>query len=129
MLIGLVFEVAGALSLGGNVAKTISKGVIDPQSYKSDPNLFALCMPAVLAGAAFSCVSMTIYGIPVSITKGVVFGLSAAGLASVGSDGVSTGGLVNILIALVTSPLVGAVLALLLYGFVIAIIKKNKNPF
>lgn len=53
--------------LGGNVAKTISKGIIDPEAF-TDPNLFALCMPAVLAGSAFAVCSVTIYGIPVSIT-------------------------------------------------------------
>lgn len=49
--------------------------------------------------------------------------MASVGLASVGSKGVSGGGLINVIIALLTSPLIGALLSLLLYYFIIKIIK------
>lgn len=55
------------------MAKTISGGIINPSEFK-DENIFALCMPAVIAGSAFAVCCVTFYGIPISITQGVLFG-------------------------------------------------------
>lgn len=62
------------MTLGGAVSKTISKKIIDPEAFVEDSNLYAVAMTSVLAGAAFSVCSVTVYGIPVSITKAVIFG-------------------------------------------------------
>lgn len=119
----------GALTLGGNVSSTISKKIIDPTSYLDDPLLYAVSMTSVLAGAAFCVCSVTVYGIPVSITKAVIFGLTSAGLASMGGDGISMSGLSKVLISLITSPVVGGLISMTLYVFIIYVVKKKENSY
>lgn len=46
-----------------------------------------------------------------------------------GGDGISIGGLGKVLLALITSPVVGALISGSLYGFIICSVKKRKNPF
>ena len=79
--------------MGANVASTITKGIIKPEKYTSEPELFAICFPGVLAGSSLSMIMATIYGIPVSSSHAVVFGLVAVGLASKGGDSIGTGGI------------------------------------
>lgn len=36
LVLGAIFEAMGAITMGSSVAKTISKGVIDPNAYNAD---------------------------------------------------------------------------------------------
>ena len=108
------------------VAKTISKGVIDPLDYVDFPELYSIAMPAVLAGASVITIISTIYGLPISITKGTVFGLLAVGLTSIGH--VMPKGIIKCIVGLFVSPILGMTIAFLLHLLLIVTIKKAANP-
>ena len=90
------------------VADTIGKGIIDKD----------LVTPAVvfgaLVGAMFWNVVTWLKGIPSSSSHALVGGLIGAGVAHAGLTGVQWGGLNKTLIAIVLSPTLGMILALLI---------------
>jgi inorganic phosphate transporter, PiT family len=90
------------------VADTIGKGIIDKD----------LVTPAVvfgaLVGAMFWNVVTWIKGIPSSSSHALVGGLVGAGFAHAGLTGIQWGGLNKTLIAIVLSPTLGMILAMLI---------------
>ena len=97
------------------VAKTISKGVIDPASFAADGCegilTFGVGMVSVLAGTGSTTLLATLYGLPISASHGVIGGLLAVGLVAHGSDGVGWEPLERTLVAWVASPLLGGLTA------------------
>ena len=78
VLLAPFFNFLGAAS-GLAVAQTIGKGILIPE---------AISYPTVIGGVAAVVVwtiLATLYGMPVSITHGLVVGLAAAGLALAGA--------------------------------------------
>ena len=65
IVFGAAAEFAGAMSLGSFVAKTISKGVIEPAAFAADGCAgvlqYALGMVAVLAGTGSTTLLATLY--------------------------------------------------------------------
>ena len=51
LLISVAFEVAGALSMGGEVSKSISKGILKTEAFEGAEPLFAWGMVCVLVGS------------------------------------------------------------------------------
>ena len=90
------------------VADTIGKGIIDKD----------LVTPAVvfgaLVGAMFWNIVTWIKGIPSSSSHALVGGLVGAGVAHAGLTGIQWGGLNKTLIAIVLSPTIGMILAMLI---------------
>lgn len=46
-----------------------------------------------------------------------------------GGDGISMNGLLKVIISLITSPLVGGLISMSLFLFIIYVVKKKKNPY
>eukprot|EP00471_Norrisiella_sphaerica_P002892 CAMPEP_0184479484 /NCGR_PEP_ID=MMETSP0113_2-20130426/1195_1 /TAXON_ID=91329 /ORGANISM="Norrisiella sphaerica, Strain BC52" /LENGTH=440 /DNA_ID=CAMNT_0026857583 /DNA_START=548 /DNA_END=1867 /DNA_ORIENTATION=+ len=112
--LGCCFEFAGAVILGSLVSKTISKGVIEPNEFSSEPGVFAALMFSVVVGAALTTLLATIYGYPISATHGIVSGLVAVGWHTKGSACVGWGKLPLTIIMWVLSPVLGLVASMLL---------------
>ena len=110
ILLAPFFNMLGAAT-GLAVARTIGKGILIPE---------AISFPTVIGGVAAVVIwttFATVNGMPVSITHGLVAGLAAAGVASVGSTAVVWGVLQRVLSAVVTAPALGFV-----GGFVLMVI-------
>ena len=130
IVLGALFEMMGALFMGTEVAKTISKGVIEPSSYSTNPaagdcdgpRMFAVGMLAVLMGAGSTTLLATFYGLPISATHGIIGGLVAVGLTSKGPGSIGVPSLSSTMAAWVLSPVVGAVTAGVLHGVIQTII-------
>lgn len=122
----MVFEVIGAMCMGTHVAKTITRGIVDPANYVDTPEYYVLAMPAVLAGASLVAISCTIYGLPISMSKGTIFGLVSVGLASIGT--VDYKGVIKCVIGLIISPLLGGAIACILHLILIITVKKKDDP-
>ncbi|AXH13696.1 inorganic phosphate transporter, PitA family [Malaciobacter mytili LMG 24559] len=120
IVIAAVFEAAGALIAGGDVVKTIKKGIIDP-ALISDPEIFIWAMTAALLSAALWLNFATSIGAPVSTTHSIVGGVMGAGIAAAGFSIVSWGTMGKIAASWVISPILGGVIAA---GFLF-FIKKN----
>ncbi|MGQ9545821.1 MAG: anion permease [Dehalococcoidia bacterium] len=108
---------AGAIT-GLEVAKTIGKGILDPEIVKSLPVITAfLIVFGALATVIIWGTIATRMGLPVSITHSFVTGLAAAGTAVVGWKVVIWGVLGRIGASVVIAPTLG-----LLGGFVFMVI-------
>jgi len=103
-------DFAGAAT-GLEVARTIGKGILDPELI-SYTIVFAALAAVIIWGTI-----ATRLGLPVSISHSFVTGLAAAGIAVVGSDAVMWGVLERIGISVVAAPTLGFI-----GGFVIMIV-------
>jgi len=110
IVIAATFEAAGALIAGGEVVKTIKKGIIDPAMI-DNPEMFIWAMAAALLSAAIWLNLATSIGAPVSTTHSIVGGVMGAGIAAAGFDIVSWGTMGKIAASWVISPVLGGVIA------------------
>ena len=102
------FNFIAFLVFGLHVANTIGKGLVDP----------AIVNDAVIFGALMGAISWNIItwllGIPSSSSHALIGGLIGAALTRTGWDGVAWGGFTKTAVAIVGSPVMGFLLALLL---------------
>ncbi len=108
--IAAIFEAMGALVAGGEVVKTIKKGIIDP-SMISDPVVFIWLMTAALIAAGIWLNTATMVGAPVSTTHSIVGGVLGAGIAAGGWHIVDWQVMAKIASSWVISPLMGGLIA------------------
>lgn len=110
IIIAATFEALGAFIAGGDVVKTIKKGIIDP-ALITDPNVFIWAMTAALLSAALWLNFATSVGAPVSTTHSIVGGVMGAGIAAAGFEIVSWSTMGKIAASWVISPVLGGVIA------------------
>ncbi|SFV61083.1 Probable low-affinity inorganic phosphate transporter [hydrothermal vent metagenome] len=111
IIVASIFEASGALIAGGDVVKTIKKGIIDPVAFAGDPVIFVYAMAAALLAAALWLTLATILKAPVSTTHSIVGGVMGAGIAAGGFDIVSWGTMGKIVASWVISPVLGGLIA------------------
>ena len=139
--VAAVFEVSGAVLAGGEVTDTIRKGIVDLDGLTVTANQFIYVMLSALIAAAFWLLFATRRGLPVSTTHSIIGGVvgssivlgfdlggSATALSTVDWSTVGT-----IAISWVLSPVLGGVLAYILYGQIkkniIAYNESNRSPY
>ncbi len=110
IIIAAIFESAGALIAGGDVVKTIKKGIIDPTMF-SDPMIFVYAMSGALLSAALWLNLATWLKAPVSTTHSIVGGVMGGGIAAAGFAIVSWATMGKIAASWVISPLLGGLIA------------------
>jgi len=111
IVIAAVFEAAGALIAGGEVVKTIKKGIIDISAFGGNADPFIWAMMAALLAAALWLNFATMMRAPVSTTHSIVGGVMGAGIAAAGFDIVDWGTMAKIAASWVISPILGGVIA------------------
>jgi len=111
IIIASIFEFAGALIAGGDVVKTIKKGIIDPAAFAGDPMIFVYAMAAALLAAALWLTFATAFKAPVSTTHSIVGGVMGAGIAAGGFAVVSWATMGKIVASWIISPIMGGVIA------------------
>jgi PiT family inorganic phosphate transporter len=111
IIIASIFETTGALIAGGDVVKTIKKGIIDPSAFAGDPMIFVYAMAAALLAAALWLTLATMLKAPVSTTHSIVGGVMGAGIAAGGFAIVSWGTMGKIAASWVISPVLGGLIA------------------
>ncbi len=112
IVIAAVFEAGGAIIAGGDVVKTVKKGIIDPANI-GDTDIFVWVMMGALLGAAIWLNAATWFGAPVSTTHSIVGGVMGAGIAAAGWDIVNWDAMTKIAISWVISPVTGGIIAAL----------------
>lgn len=111
IMIAAVFEAAGALIAGGEVVKTIKKGIIDISAFGGNPDPFIWAMMAALLAAALWLNFATMMKAPVSTTHSIVGGVMGAGIAAAGFSIVNWATMAKIAASWVISPVLGGVIA------------------
>ncbi len=111
IIIAAVFEAGGALIAGGEVVKTIKKGIIDISAFGGNADPFIWAMMAALLAAALWLNFATAMKAPVSTTHSIVGGVMGAGVAAAGFNIVSWGTMGKIAASWVISPVLGGIIA------------------
>jgi len=111
IVIAAIFEAGGALIAGGDVVKTIKKGIIDIAAFGGNTDSFIWAMMAALLSAALWLNFATMSKAPVSTTHSIVGGVMGAGIAAAGFSIVAWGTMGKIAASWVISPLLGGVIA------------------
>ena len=115
VILASIFEFLGAFLAGGEVTSTIRKGIVDPQLYNDKPEIFIVGMLSSLLAAGSWLLIASYRGWPVSTTHSIVGAIVGFALITKGLNSVSWGVVGNIAASWVTSPLVSATLAILIY--------------
>ncbi|EAK2182417.1 inorganic phosphate transporter [Campylobacter jejuni] len=125
LIIAAVFELSGAIFAGAEVTKTIRSGiVIFPNSL--DPMLFVIIMLAALLSSGVWIFIATKKGLPVSTTHSIVGGIVGASIMMglLKFDGIQTLSMIKwseilrIAISWVASPLLGGIVAYIIYSYI-----------
>ncbi|MEN8303666.1 MAG: inorganic phosphate transporter, partial [Campylobacterota bacterium] len=111
IIIAAIFEAAGAIIAGGEVVKTIKKGIIDISAFGGNADPFIWAMMAALLAAALWLNFATMMKAPVSTTHSIVGGVMGAGIAAAGFSIVSWTTMGKIAASWVISPVLGGVIA------------------
>ena len=111
IVVAAIFEASGALIAGGEVVKTIKKGIIDIAAFGGNPDPFIWAMMAALLAAALWLNFATAMKAPVSTTHSIVGGVMGAGIAAAGFNIVSWMTMAKIAASWVISPILGGIIA------------------
>ena len=129
IIIAAIFEFAGAFIAGGQVTKTIRKGIIDSSSIAGSPELLVYGMLAALLAAAIWLMIASTRGWPVSTTHTIVGAIVGFATVGIGVDAVNWGKIGNIVASWLVSPLIGGAIALLLMISIRKLILNTEKPF
>ncbi len=127
IIIAVIFEAGGAIIAGGDVVKTVKKGIIDPADV-ADPQVFVWVMMGALTGAAIWLNAATWLGAPVSTTHSIVGGVMGAGIAAAGWDVVNWDAMGKIALSWVVSPVTGGIIAAVLLYTLKRLVFFKSNP-
>ncbi|MAC61015.1 MAG: anion permease [SAR116 cluster bacterium] len=127
VIIAAICEAAGALLAGGDVVKTVSKGIIMVDSSVSLDSFRYLMLSALLSAALWINLA-TMLNAPVSTTHSIVGGVLGGGLAAAGMNIVNWFTMGKIAASWVISPVLGGIIAALFLLFIkIKILNKDNK--
>ncbi len=127
-IIAAVFEFAGAYLAGGEVTKTIRKGMIDAEMLSGSPELVVYGMMAALLAAAIWLLVASRAGWPVSTTHTIVGAIVGFAAVGIGFEAVEWGKVGTIVMSWVISPALSGIIAYWLFVSVQRLILDTPNP-
>ena len=128
LIIAAVFEFTGAVLAGGEVTKTIRKGIIDSSSLADSPELLVYGMLAALLAAGVWLLLASQRGWPVSTTHSIIGAIIGFAMVGIGMDSVQWGKVASIVASWVASPLIAGILAFLVFNSVQWLILSRPDP-
>ncbi len=129
VLIAAVFEFAGAFLAGGQVTKTIRKGIVDADLLVASPELLVYGMLAALLAAGVWLLIASKNGWPVSTTHSIVGAIVGFAMVGIGMDAVKWDKLGYIVASWVVSPLLAGFISYSLFRSVQNLILNTDDPF
>ena len=128
IIIAAIFEFAGAFIAGGNVTKTIRKGIINPELIQATPELLVYGMLAALLAAAIWLMFASWNGWPVSTSHSIIGALVGFAMVGIGVEAVNWGKIGQIVASWLISPLLGGFFGYILMVSVQKLILRTRNP-
>ncbi|MFK8066904.1 MAG: inorganic phosphate transporter [Gammaproteobacteria bacterium] len=120
IIIAAIFEFAGAFLAGGQVTRTIRKGIIDADLLAGNPELLVYGMLASLLAAGTWLLVASHRGWPVSTTHSIVGALVGFAMVGIGLDAVQWSKVGKIAASWVVSPVLAGAIA---FGFFMSVQK------
>ncbi|MCW9031129.1 MAG: inorganic phosphate transporter [Gammaproteobacteria bacterium] len=129
VLIAAIFEFAGAFLAGGQVTKTIRKGIVDADLLSSTPELLVFGMLASLLAAGIWLLVASKFGWPVSTTHTIVGAIVGFAAVGIGFEAVHWSKVGTIVMSWVVSPALAGIVSYWLFRSVQKLILNTENPF
>ena len=128
IIVAAIFEFAGAFLAGGHVTDFVRKGMLDMTVAGEHPDVMLYGMMGALASAGTLLIIATAWGLPISTTHSIVGAIVGFGAVGLGVEAVNWGVVAGIMMSWVTSPLVGGVLAFVIFNIVRRTVLDQEDP-
>ena len=128
VILAAIFEFAGAYLAGGEVTKTIRKGIIEADAFVGNPDLLIWGMLAALLAAGTWLAVASYKGWPVSTTHSIVGAVVGFAAVGIGMEAVNWGKVGTIVMSWVVSPILAGTLAFLVFRSIQKLILNTENP-
>ena len=129
VLIAAIFEFAGAFLAGGQVTKTIRKGIVDAQLLSGTPDLLIYGMLAALLAAGIWLLVASSLGWPVSTTHTIVGAIVGFAAVGIGFEAVKWAKVGSIVMSWVVSPALAGIISYWIFRSVQKLILNTDDPF
>jgi len=129
VIIAAVFEFAGAILAGGQVTKTIRKGIVDAELLSANPELLLYGMLASLLAAGIWLLIASRNGWPVSTTHSIVGAIVGFAMVGIGTEAVHWDKVGFIVASWVVSPVLAGFISFMLFRSVQSLILNTEHPF
>lgn len=128
VIIAGIFEFSGAFLAGGQVTKTIRKGIVDADLLSATPELLVFGMLAALLAAGIWLLVASKFGWPVSTTHSIVGAIVGFAAVGIGMDAVKWDKVGSIVMSWIVSPAIAGVLSYWIFRSVQKLILNTDNP-
>ncbi|GAA0420614.1 inorganic phosphate transporter [Cocleimonas flava] len=128
IIIAAIFEFLGAYLAGGQVTKTIRKGIVDLNAFDGNPDLLIWGMLASLLAAGTWLLIASMKGWPVSTTHSIVGAVIGFAAVGVSVDAVSWGKVGTIVMSWVVSPVLAGGIAFAVFKSIQNLVINTSNP-
>ncbi len=132
VVVAALFEFMGAYLAGGEVTKTIRKGIIDAELLSSMPNgseILVFGMLAALLAAAIWLLVASHFGWPVSTTHSIVGAIVGFAAVGIGVDAVKWSKVGSIVMSWFGAPMLAALISFIIFRSVQKLILDTDRPF
>ncbi|TIA55655.1 sodium/phosphate symporter [Aureobasidium pullulans] len=133
MILGTIFEMLGAITVGARTAETIKNGIIPSSAFRGDAGVQMLAFTCALAAASSWVMWCTRHSAHVSSTYSLVSAVAGVGVATVGASQVQWGwnngkGLGAIFAGLGMAPAIAAGFGATIFMLIKMTVHVRKNP-
>ena len=133
MVLGAIFEMLGALTVGARTAQTIKNGIIPLSSFRGDAGVQMLAFTCALAAASSWVMWCTQHSAHVSSTYSLISAVAGVGVATVGASQVQWGwndgkGLGAIFAGLGMAPVISAGFGASIFMLIKLVVHIRRNP-
>jgi PiT family inorganic phosphate transporter len=128
IIVAAIFEFTGAYLAGGEVTKTIRKGMLDSNMLMNSPDLIIYGMLASLLAAGIWLLIASHRGWPVSTTHSIIGAIVGFAAVGIGFEAVKWGKVGTIVMSWVISPVTSGFIAFILFVSVQRLILERENP-
>ncbi|CAA9965986.1 sodium/phosphate symporter [Pyrenophora teres f. maculata] len=133
MILGTIFEMVGAITVGARTADTIKNGIIPTSAFKGDAGVQMLAFTCALAGASLWVMWCTKHSAHVSSSYSLISSVAGVGVAVAGASNVQWGwnkgkGLGAIFAGLGMAPAASALFGAIIFMLIKLTVHLRKNP-
>ncbi|CAO2647505.1 Nn.00g084270.m01.CDS01 [Neocucurbitaria sp. VM-36] len=133
MILGTIFEMVGAITVGARTAETIKNGIIPTSAFKGDAGVQMLAFTCALAGASTWVMWCTKHSAHVSSSYSLISSVAGVGVAVAGASKVQWGwnkgkGLGAIFAGLGMAPAASACFGAIIFMLIKVTVHLRKNP-
>ena len=133
MILGTIFEMVGAITVGARTADTIKNGIIPNSAFRGDAGVQMLAFTCALAGASIWVMWCTRHSAHVSSSYSLISSVAGVGVAVAGAKNVQWGwnkgkGLGAIFAGLGMAPAASACFGAIIFMLIKTIVHLRKNP-